>query len=109
MQSIFHCCEYFCFVASASDPLRLKPNPSNLVSKVVDSESSEDEGSSEPKLYMPPKVVSAPYEENPPIKQKSKILKQRTDLIDELREEVLDMPSEVKVNEFLVYMYCTYI
>ena len=82
--------------ASASDPLRFKPNPSNLVSKVEESESSDEERrSSNPKLYMPPKVVSTPYDENPGKREKKN--RKQTALIEELKEEILDMPSEVKV------------
>ncbi|XP_064398317.1 neuroguidin-like [Halichondria panicea] len=84
-------------MASASDPLRFKPNPSNLVSKVDESESSDEERpTSNPKLYMPPKVVSTPYDENPGRREKKN--RNQTALIEELKEEVLDMPSEVKTS-----------
>ncbi len=92
------------YSASSSDPLRFKPNPSNLVSKVeVDSSSDQDEKPSlDPKLYVPPRVVSAPYNENPGQKGRKR---RQSALIAELKEEVLDMPSEVKVNVFSIHQY----
>ncbi len=66
------------------------------MSKVEESESSDEERpSSNPKLYMPPKVVSTPYDENPGKREKKN--RKQTALIEELKEEILDMPSEVKV------------
>ncbi len=83
-------------IASANDPLRFKPIPSNLVCKVEDDSSSDEQSSSDPKLYVPPKVVSAPYTDNPGKRERKR---KQSALIEELKEEVLDMPSEIKVNE----------
>lgn len=82
--------------SASSDPLQFKPNPSNLVSKVEDDSSSdnEEQSHSNPKLYVPPKVVSSYYNEKPDKRERKR---KQSALIDEMKEEVLDMPSEVKV------------
>lgn len=83
-------------LASASDPLRFKPNPSNLVSKLKESENSGEDDDNFPKhkVYVPPKAVSAPYKENS--QRSGSRRKQRAAFTDELKDEVLDTPNEIK-------------
>ena len=82
--------------------------------KLEESVSSEEDNgsSSDHKLYVPPKVVSAPYEES---SRKSRAKRgQGAALVKELKEEVLDTPTELKVSHksviiqsiFGFYHYC---
>lgn len=91
---------FYYTLASASDPLRFKPNPSNLLSKLDEQEngSDDDDGTSQgPKLYVPPKIHSVPFNDKP-LRGKQKGKSRMTEFMEELKEEVLDMPSEIKVS-----------
>ena len=88
---------YVFTLASANDPLRFKPNPSNLLTKLVDDDGIVDGESQtqESKIYVPPKALSVPFNEKP---QKAKQrIRPRAALMEELKEEVLGMPREMKV------------
>lgn len=84
-------------LASANDPLRFKPNPSNLQSKLEDNDIADGESQTqETKIYVPPKALSVPFNEK---SHKAKQwIKPRATLMEELKEEVLGMPREVKVS-----------
>lgn len=96
--------------AAVNDPLRFRPNPSNLVSKLPDENSEsdneeDDEGMSVDddelsKLYVPPRVMAMPYQEDTKRTRQhvsSKVV--HSSLIQELRDEFTDAPTEVKVSQ----------
>ncbi|XP_038070230.1 neuroguidin-like [Patiria miniata] len=92
-----------------NDPLRYKPNPANLRSKLDDEEEGEDESSDEeeddakPKKYVPPKVVAMHYDGDETMKQrqekqleKAKKRALSSALMQELKGEYFDGPEEVR-------------
>ncbi|XP_067934362.1 neuroguidin-like [Watersipora subatra] len=97
---------------SSDDPLHLKPNPSNMVSKLEQSQSSEDEEDSgvegeETKqksgVYKPPMLSAAHYEEEMTKKEREEQMiakaKKRalsTAMMRELRAEYSEAPEEVR-------------
>ena len=94
---------------SVNDPLRYKPNPSNLVSKLADENSEPNDsdggddsetsaGDESSKLYVPPRVMAMPYQEDTKRdRQHIRNKAVRSSLIQELRDEFTDAPAEVKV------------
>ncbi|KAL1248777.1 hypothetical protein QQF64_022095 [Cirrhinus molitorella] len=96
-----------------NDPLHFRPNPQNLVSKLSESENSEDEDEkTESKMlkkplsgrkYVPPRIAPMHYEEDLPeaARQKERIEKQkraalRSSLMQELRQQYSDAPEEIR-------------
>ncbi|KAJ8010553.1 hypothetical protein DPEC_G00076280 [Dallia pectoralis] len=97
-----------------NDPLQFRPNPDNLVSKLSESEESEDDGEetaagtekkvpSSGKKYVPPKIAPMHYEGDITEADKKKALadKQkraalRSSVIQELRQQYSDAPEEIR-------------
>ncbi|KAL4616843.1 neuroguidin [Arapaima gigas] len=100
---------------AANDPLHLRPNPENLISKLSESEESEDEGraaaekcvKSEPsvgsKKYVPPRIAPMHYEGDETEADRQKELAEkrrraalRSSVIQELRQQYSDAPEEIR-------------
>jgi len=92
--------------ASENDPLRLKPNPANLASKLDEkaaNESDENEASDKPEIYKPPRVVPVFYEGDMTVKQKQEKEAERrkkraassSDMRD-LYQQHTDGPEEIR-------------
>ncbi|XP_033625966.1 neuroguidin-like [Asterias rubens] len=89
-----------------NDPLRYKPNPGNLLSKLDEEDaedSSDDDEVAKPKKYVPPKVVAMHYDGDETVKQrqekhleKAKKRALSSALMQELRQEYFDGPEEVR-------------
>ncbi|XP_074645222.1 neuroguidin-like [Tubulanus polymorphus] len=92
-----------------NDPLRFKPNPNNLVSKLndEDSESDTDEDedikSNRSKIYLPPKLAAVYYDGDMTVKDrmnmkldKAKKRALSSSIMQELREEYDTAPREIK-------------
>ncbi|KAG7488715.1 hypothetical protein MATL_G00036520 [Megalops atlanticus] len=98
-----------------NDPLQFRPNPENLISKLSESEESEDEGegttkgsgkkesSGVSKKYVPPRIAAMHYEGDTTEadRQKEKADRQRraalrSTLIQELRQQYSDAPEEIR-------------
>ncbi|KAJ8413248.1 hypothetical protein AAFF_G00092440 [Aldrovandia affinis] len=98
-----------------NDPLQFHPNPENLVSKLSESEDSEDEegntakgsgkkeSSGVSRKYVPPRIAPMHYEGDmtEADRQKEKADKQkraalRSSLIQELRQQYSDAPEEIR-------------
>lgn len=96
-----------------NDPLHFRPNPQNLVSKLSESEESDDEGeggkikeqkdSSGGRRYVPPRIAPMHYEGDltEADRQKERVEKQkraalRSSLIQELRQQYSDAPEEIR-------------
>nr|XP_034993123.1 neuroguidin [Zootoca vivipara] len=101
-----------------NDPLRFKPNPGNLMSKLDDSEESEDgeaaggaknsgKGASKggSRKYVPPRLVPVHYDETEAEREK-KLLEQAkkralsSSIIRELKEQYSDAPEEVREGRY---------
>ncbi|XP_037550179.1 neuroguidin [Nematolebias whitei] len=98
---------------SENDPLQLRPNPENLISKLSGSESegeSGNEGASEKKAarsggrkYVPPKIAPVHYDGDLTETDKKKALMERqrraalrSSVIQELRQQYSDAPEEIR-------------
>ncbi|KAI2649072.1 Neuroguidin [Labeo rohita] len=96
-----------------NDPLHFRPNPQNLVSKLSESENSDDEneegkskGVKEPstgRKYVPPRIAPMHYDGDmtDADRQKERIDKQkkaalRSSLIQELQQQYSDAPEEIR-------------
>ncbi|XP_047468028.1 neuroguidin [Mugil cephalus] len=97
-----------------NDPLQLRPNPENLISKLDESEESEDEAenkaASEKKAahssgrkYVPPKIAPMHYEGDmtEADRKKAQVERQRraalrSSVIQELRQQYSDAPDEIR-------------
>ncbi|XP_023142376.1 neuroguidin [Amphiprion ocellaris] len=97
-----------------NDPLQLRPNPENLISKLGDSGESEDEAetkaASEKKAahssgrkYVPPKIAPMHYEGDMTEADRKKALVERqrraalrSSVIQELRQQYSDAPEEIR-------------
>lgn len=88
------------------DPLRFKPNPENMVSKLdeEDSQSSEEEGApKKAKVYVPPKVAAVPYDDEDDKKTRKERDEERarkrvltSSVLHDLRDEYSDAPQEIR-------------
>jgi hypothetical protein len=93
-----------CDFAGGEQPLQFRPVPENLVSKSAGqsdrvSDQDEDGDITEKQsstVYVPPRVVAMPYKEESRRVPKSRAEKSR--LMTELRDELTDFPTEVKVS-----------
>ncbi|KAL1006361.1 hypothetical protein UPYG_G00071360 [Umbra pygmaea] len=93
-----------------NDPLQFRPNPDNLVSKLSESEDSEDDDGKNTRKkrpssgkYVPPKIAPMHYEGDLPDADKIKQLAEkqkraalRSSVIQELRQQYSDAPEEVR-------------
>lgn len=89
-----------------NDPLRFKPNPNNLVSKLSedDDDNSDEDSNKQKKTYVPPKVSAVPYDDyeggiggrQRKMEQRLKQMALRSELVKELRDEYLDLPQEMQ-------------
>ncbi|KAM3860779.1 neuroguidin [Diretmus argenteus] len=95
-----------------NDPLQLRPNPENLISKLNESEESEDEAGdksekksapSSGKKYVPPRIAPMHYDGDitEADKKKEQADRQRraalrSSLIQELRQQYSDTPEEIR-------------
>ncbi|KPP61158.1 hypothetical protein Z043_120776 [Scleropages formosus] len=100
---------------AANDPLQFRPNPENLISKLSESEESEDEGgaaaersgSKAPpgasKKYIPPRIAPVHYEGDMTEADRQKEMADkrrraalRSSVIQELRQQYSDAPEEIR-------------
>ena len=97
---------------TAGDPLHFRPQPNELVSKLKDN-TGDNEGTSSPdsdldegeeegtgkqqQLYVPPRVVAVPYDDNKEEGRRSKHKRSHGSLLQELKDEFSDAPLELKV------------
>ena len=91
-----------------NDPLRLKPNPSNLESKIDGKDESEAEDESDKeggasKVYRPPKIAAMHYDADETIKEKQeKFLEKKkkhalsSSIMRDLKAEHYDGPAEIQ-------------
>ncbi|XP_070709142.1 neuroguidin [Pempheris klunzingeri] len=97
-----------------NDPLQLRPNPDNLISKLGESEESEDEAENETasdkkaahssgRKYVPPKIAAVHYDGDMTEADKKKAQAERqrraalrSSVIQELRQQYSDAPEEVR-------------
>uniref|UniRef100_A0A1A7XCB9 Neuroguidin, EIF4E binding protein n=1 Tax=Iconisemion striatum TaxID=60296 RepID=A0A1A7XCB9_9TELE len=97
-----------------NDPLQLRPNPENLVSKLGESEESEDEAGdksandvkaahSSGKKYIPPKIAPVHYDGDMTEADRKKVHMERqrlgalrSSVIQELRQQYSDAPEEIR-------------
>ncbi|XP_018553684.1 neuroguidin [Lates calcarifer] len=96
-----------------NDPLQLRPNPENLISKLNESEKSEDEAEmkaaseraaqSNVKKYVPPKIAPVHYDGDmaEADRKKAQVERQRravlrSSVIQELRQQYSDAPEEIR-------------
>ncbi|KAK5877365.1 hypothetical protein CesoFtcFv8_024876 [Champsocephalus esox] len=95
-----------------NDPLQLRPNPENLISKLSESEESEGEAEnttekkaahSSGKKYVPPKIAPMHYDGDMTEADKKKALSERqkraalrSSVIQELRQQYSDAPEEIR-------------
>ncbi|XP_067325847.1 neuroguidin [Anolis sagrei] len=102
---------------SENDPLRFKPNPSNLMSKLSDSEEEDGEAADGAKSsakgtskggsrkYVPPRLVPVHYNETE-VEREKKMLEQAkkkalsSSIIRELKEQYSDAPEEIREGRF---------
>ncbi|XP_072480191.1 neuroguidin isoform X1 [Notamacropus eugenii] len=99
---------------SENDPLRFKPRPSNMISK-LSSEDEDDEGTEEgqsgtsgkkatkgaPKKYIPPRLVPVHYDETEAEREKKLLERAKkralsSSVIRELKEQYSDAPEEIR-------------
>ena len=98
------------YAVSTGDALHFRPRPSELVSKLRDddgdnegaasSDSDLDEGEDMGKrqqLYVPPRVVAVPYEDDRDESHRSKHKRSHGSVLQELKDELSDAPLELKV------------
>eukprot|EP00057_Strongylocentrotus_purpuratus_P010892 XP_011665366.1 PREDICTED: neuroguidin isoform X1 [Strongylocentrotus purpuratus] len=96
-------------VPAANDPLRFKPNPDGLVSKLQDEQGEDNSDEDEevkvekPKKYVPPKVAAMFYDGDDTLKEKKERQLEKakkralsSQMIRELRAEYYDGPEEVQ-------------
>ncbi|XP_068721580.1 neuroguidin-like [Montipora capricornis] len=92
-------------VGAENDPLRFKPNPNNMVTKLDDkeSESSDDDGQKKTKVYVPPKVAAVPFDEDGDKKTRIEREKERSrkralasSMLQDLRDEYSEAPQEIQ-------------
>nr|Q6PFJ1.1 RecName: Full=Neuroguidin; AltName: Full=EIF4E-binding protein [Danio rerio]AAH57531.1 Neuroguidin, EIF4E binding protein [Danio rerio] len=98
---------------SENDPLHFRPNPQSLVSKLSESEDSDDDGvggktkeQKEPsggRRYVPPRIAPMHYDGDltEADRQKERVEKQkraalRSSVIQELRQQYSDAPEEIR-------------
>nr|XP_046227062.1 neuroguidin [Scatophagus argus] len=91
-----------------NDPLQLRPNPENLISKLSESEESEGEAEkkaapSSGKKYVPPKIAAVHYDGDltEADRKKAQAERQRraalrSSVIQELRQQYSDAPEEIR-------------
>ncbi|XP_068438088.1 neuroguidin [Clinocottus analis] len=95
-----------------NDPLQLRPNPENLLSKLSESEESEDDAEnntekkaahSSGKKYVPPKIAPVHYDGDMTDADKKKAQSERqrraalrSSVIQELRQQYSDAPEEIR-------------
>ncbi|XP_029954923.1 neuroguidin-like [Salarias fasciatus] len=97
-----------------NDPLQLRPNPGNLISKLSDSEESEDEDKnkddsekkaapSSGRKYIPPKIAPMHYDGDVTEADRKKMQAERqrraalrSSVIQELRQQYSDAPEEIR-------------
>uniref|UniRef100_A0A9J8BCG3 Neuroguidin, EIF4E binding protein n=1 Tax=Cyprinus carpio carpio TaxID=630221 RepID=A0A9J8BCG3_CYPCA len=94
-----------------NDPLHFRPNPQNLVSKLSESENSDEDdkggnskGEKDPsasRKYVPPRIAPVHYDMTEADRQKEQIDKQkraalRSSVIQELRQQYSDAPEEIR-------------
>ncbi|XP_030253698.1 neuroguidin isoform X1 [Sparus aurata] len=95
-----------------NDPLQLRPNPENLISKLSESEESEgeDESKTEKKAahssgrkYVPPKIAAVHYDGDMTEADRKKAQAERqkraalrSNVIQELRQQYSDAPEEIR-------------
>ncbi|XP_013880720.1 neuroguidin [Austrofundulus limnaeus] len=96
-----------------NDPLQLRPNPENLVSKLSESESEEETGNklvsekkaahSSGRKYVPPKIAPVHYDGDVTEvdRKKAQVERQRraalrSSVIQELRQQYSDAPEEIR-------------
>ncbi|KAA8580930.1 hypothetical protein FQN60_013888, partial [Etheostoma spectabile] len=95
-----------------NDPLQLRPNPENLISKLSESEESEGEAEnktekkaahSSGRKYVPPKIVPVHYDGDMTEADKKKAQSERqrraalrSSVIQELRQQYSDAPEEIR-------------
>ncbi|CAG12701.1 unnamed protein product [Tetraodon nigroviridis] len=92
------------------DPLQLRPNPENLISKLSESEESEAEEQAEKKAapsggrkYIPPKIAPVHYDGDMTDADRKKAQAERqrraalrSSVIQELRQQYSDAPEEIR-------------
>ncbi|KAG3260915.1 neuroguidin, transcript variant X3 [Ictidomys tridecemlineatus] len=99
---------------SENDPLRFKPHPSNMISKLSSEDEEEDEtedGQSEAsgkkstkgvsKKYVPPRLVPVHYDETEAEREKKRLERAKrralsSSVIRELKEQYSDAPEEIR-------------
>lgn len=98
---------------SENDPLRFKPRPNNMMSKLSseDEEDEADEGQSEAsgkksakgavKKYVPPRLVPVHYDETEAEREKKRLERAKrralsSSVIRELKEQYSDAPEEIR-------------
>lgn len=96
---------------SENDPLRFKPNPSNMKSKLGSEDEEEEEGQSEAsgkksvkgavKKYVPPRLVPVHYDETEAEREKKRLERAKkralsSSVIRELKEQYSDAPEEIR-------------
>ncbi|KAM4543441.1 neuroguidin isoform 2-T2 [Fundulus diaphanus] len=96
-----------------NDPLQLRPNPENLISKLSESEDSGDEANeaasdkraahSSGKKYVPPKIAPVHYDGDMTEAERKKAQMERqrraalrSSVIQELRQQYSDAPEEIR-------------
>ncbi|KAM9712495.1 neuroguidin [Menidia menidia] len=96
-----------------NDPLKLRPNPENLISKLSESDESGEEDENEAsqkkaahssgKKYVPPKIAPVHYDGDMTEADKKKALAERqrraalrSSVIQELRQQYSDAPEEIQ-------------
>ncbi|CAB3992367.1 Neuroguidin [Paramuricea clavata] len=90
-------------VGQENDPLRFKPRPDNLVSKLEEAEDGGDE-EKKPGIYVPPKVAAMPYDEDKvsrrrKLEETARRKALSSSLLKELRDEYSEAPEELKEGE----------
>ncbi|XP_067596151.1 neuroguidin isoform X2 [Pseudorca crassidens] len=99
---------------SESDPLRFKPHPSNMMSKLSSEDEEEDEaeegqsgasgkksGKGTAKKYVPPRLVPVHYDETEAEREKKRLERAKrralsSSVIRELKEQYSDAPEEIR-------------
>ena len=105
---------------SAGDPLHFRPQPSKLISKLKDNEGDnegavssdsdldegeDDTGKQRPQVYVPPRVVAMPYDDDKVEGRRSKHKRSHGSVLQELKDELSDAPLELKVRVEQGYLY----
>ncbi|XP_014280800.1 neuroguidin [Halyomorpha halys] len=93
------------------DPSRFKANPEDFLEgsdedededEVADQQSEKNKDKKKPGVYVPPRLTSVPYDDERSVDKQNKLLERsrnhalRSSVIQELKEEYLDIPVEVK-------------